>query len=43
MSAEGRDLFRRMTTSDLIDEFQAALDEDLSNDRLLGGDSPDAP
>ena len=41
LSAEGRELFRRMTTGDLVDEFQAALDADLVNDPLLGGDSPD--
>jgi hypothetical protein len=36
LSAEGRELFRRMTTGDLVEEFQAALDADLANDPLLG-------
>lgn len=39
LSPEGRELFRRMTTRDLVlvNEFQAALDSDLADDRLLGG------
>jgi hypothetical protein len=37
LSPEGRELFRRMTTGDLVNEFQAALDSDLADDRLLGG------
>jgi hypothetical protein len=38
LSAEGRELFRRMTSGDLVDEFQVALDTDLVDDPLLGGD-----
>lgn len=41
LSAEGRELFRRMTTGDLAGEFQAALDADLVTDPLLGG-GPDS-
>lgn len=41
LSAEGRELFRRMTTGDLVDEFQAALDADLAADPLLGGHDTD--
>jgi hypothetical protein len=37
LSPEGRDLFNRMSTGDLVDEFQAALDADLAADPLLGG------
>jgi hypothetical protein len=41
LSASGRALFRRMTSGDLIDEFQAALDADVDADALLGGDVSD--
>ena len=37
LSPEGRELFRRMTTGDLVDEFQAALDAVSAGDPLLGG------
>jgi hypothetical protein len=37
LSPEGRELFRRMTTGDLVDEFQAALDAVSAVDPLLGG------
>ena len=37
LSAEGRELFRRMTTGDLVEEFQDALDADVAADPLLGG------
>lgn len=37
LSAEGKELFRRMTTGDLVEEFQAALDADMATDPLLGG------
>ena len=37
LSAEAREVFRRMTTGDLAGEFQAALDNDLAADPLLGG------
>jgi hypothetical protein len=36
LSPEGRELFRRMTTGDLVEDFQAALDADLEADPLLG-------
>ncbi len=39
LSAQGRELFLRMTSGDLIDEFQAALEGDLEADPLLGGDA----
>jgi hypothetical protein len=35
LSAEGRELFQRMTTGDLVEEFQAALDADVAADPLL--------
>lgn len=41
LSAEGRELFMRMTTGDLVEEFQAALDADLADDAVLGGE-PDS-
>lgn len=41
LSAEGRELFRQMTTGDLAEEFQAALDADAEADPVLGGDSRD--
>ena len=37
LSPEGKELFRRMTTGDLAEEFQAALDADVNTDPLLGG------
>lgn len=37
LSEQGRELFRRMTTGDLVDEFQAALDAVSDSDPLLGG------
>jgi hypothetical protein len=37
LSPAGRELFRRMTTGDLVGEFQAALDADPAADPLLGG------
>lgn len=37
ITPEGRALLLRMTTGDLMDEFQAALDADLEADPLLGG------
>jgi hypothetical protein len=43
LSSRGRELLLRMTTGDLVDEFQAALDADLAADPLLGGhDAEDA-
>ena len=32
LSPEGRALFARMTTGDLVEEFQAALDTDVASD-----------
>ncbi len=37
LSAQGRALFTRMTTGDLVDAFQAALDNDETSDAVLGG------
>jgi hypothetical protein len=37
----GRAILRRITTGDLADEFQAALDADLVNDPTLGGQDAD--
>ena len=42
LSEQGRELFRRMTTGDLVSEFQAALDADLEADTLLGGGDSEA-
>lgn len=36
LSPEGRELFRRMTTGDLAEEFQAGLDAVAAADPLLG-------
>jgi molybdenum-dependent DNA-binding transcriptional regulator ModE len=41
LSPEGKELFRRMTTGDLADEFQAALDADADADPLLSGRTDD--
>ena len=41
LSPVGRELFLRMATGDLVDEFQAALDADLAADPLLGGHDAD--
>jgi hypothetical protein len=41
LSDADRELFDRITTGDLADEFQAALDADLIADPLLGGQGPD--
>jgi hypothetical protein len=41
LSPEGKELFRRMTTGDLADEFQAALDADVVADPILGGHTDD--
>jgi hypothetical protein len=37
ITPEGRELLLRMTTGDLMDEFQAGLDADLAADPLLSG------
>ncbi len=39
LSPAGRELFSRMTSGDLVAEFQAALDADVDADPLLGGHS----
>lgn len=41
LSPQGRELFARMVTGDLVDEFQAALEADAAADPLLGGDTDD--
>jgi hypothetical protein len=41
ITPEGRELLLRMTTGDLMDEFQAALDADLAADPILGGHETD--
>ena len=41
LSAAGRELFLRMTTGDLVDEFHAALDADLAADPILSGHQSD--
>jgi hypothetical protein len=38
---EDRKILDRITTGDLVDEFQAALDADLVADPLLGGHPTD--
>lgn len=42
LSAEGREILARITTGDLADEFQAALDADVEADPILGGHPADA-
>lgn len=41
LSPGGREVFRRMTTGDLADELQAALDAISAADPLLGGGPDD--
>jgi len=41
LSAEGREILKRITRGDLAGEFQAALDADLANDPILGGGDTD--
>ncbi len=41
LSAEGRELFRRMTTGDLTEEFQAELDAIAAADPVLSGEPVD--
>jgi len=36
LSAKGREVLARITTGDLQDEFQEALDSDLASDPTLG-------
>ncbi len=40
LSAEGREILRRVTRGDLACDFQAALDADVAADPLLGGEHP---
>ena len=42
-SPEGRELFRRVTTGDLVTDFQADLDEVMTRDPLLSGDNNQNP
>lgn len=37
ITSEGRELLLRMTTGDLMEDFQAELDADLAADPALGG------
>lgn len=41
LSSAGRELFRRMTSGDLAEEFQASLDDIVADDALLGGQASD--
>lgn len=41
ITPEGREILLRLTTGDLMDDFQAALDADLEADPLLGGHDTD--
>lgn len=41
LSTDGRRLLLRMANGDLTDEFQAALDENVDADPLLGGRGAD--
>jgi integrase len=41
ITPEGREVLLRLTTGDLMDEFQAALDADLEADPFLGGHDAD--
>ena len=41
ITPEGRELLLRLTTGDLVDDFQAALDADLAADPGLSGRDPD--
>lgn len=41
ITPEGRDILLRLTTGDLMDEFQAALDADLERDAYLVGHGSD--
>jgi hypothetical protein len=37
VTAEGREIFRRLTTGDLVGEFQAALKAVSAEDPIIGG------
>lgn len=41
ITPEGRQILLRLTTGDLMDDFQAALDADLDADPALGGHDTD--
>jgi hypothetical protein len=41
LSPVGRELFRRMTTGDLVEEFQADLDAIAAADPMLSRDAAD--
>lgn len=40
ITPEGRSLLLRLTTGDLMEEFQAALDADLADGSTAGGSGP---
>ena len=40
ITPEGRDTLRRFVTGDLMDQFQAGLDQDTKNDPALSGNEP---
>lgn len=41
ITPKDREILLRLTTGDLMDEFQAALDADLEADPILGGHDTD--
>jgi hypothetical protein len=41
ITPEGREILLRLTTGDLMDDFQAALDADVEADPVLGGHDTD--
>jgi hypothetical protein len=41
ITPEGREILLRLTTGDLMDDFQAALDADAEADPVLGGHDTD--
>jgi len=41
LSEADREILRRITAGDLAEEFQNALDADVTEDPLLGGDDAD--
>ncbi|HXH56762.1 hypothetical protein [Iamia sp.] len=43
ITPEGREILLRLTTGDLMDEFQAALDADLERDALREGNGSEDP
>lgn len=43
ITPEGREILLRLTTGDLMDEFQSALDADLERDALREGNGSEDP